>query len=178
MRKLLFLFIVVLSLGLIGCGSDESGQVSAPESSNTTESKDGKPVEAAGEEKGVKIGDEISLDGGNYLVKINEIRRSKDHEGVPAVVLNYTFTNNSDETTSALLAVFFSVFQDGVELEPGLFVDGEEVENGLKDLRPGNAIDCETSFLMSSENELEIEISSMAEMFSGDVVLLKVDAPK
>ena len=171
MQKLLMLLMaVILSISLVACGGGDSGEAPPAESSQAEEQ-----VEETG--GGAQIGDEIDIAKGKYSVTINELRTANDYEGNPAVVINYTFANKSEETTSAMVATYFEVFQDGIQLENAVFFEGVDNENSMKDIRPDNSIVCETGFVMTSDNELEIEIMGMEDMFSGEKTLIIVPGP-
>ena len=51
-----------------------------------------------------------------YGITIDQKKLTDDGNGNPLLVLDYTFTNNSDETTRFSMAIGVKVFQDGVSL--------------------------------------------------------------
>lgn len=171
MKKLLsILMVTCLALTMTACGDTSKPD----ETEGVTQSQ-----EETAKSSDVKIGDDIQLDGGKYAVKINSLRRGEDVDGKPCVIVNYSFVNNSEETTSAIVATHFQVFQDGTELESAIMMDGINPDNVLKDIRPNNSIDdCELGYVMTSENELEIEVSATSELLSGNKILINAEVPK
>lgn len=104
---------------------------------------------------------------GDYDVEIKGAVTTTDYEGNPAIVVTYSWTNNSDETTSCMTSVIASAFQDGVELETAIIMDDSVFDASpyMKDVRPGTTIDIQQAFELTSSSNVEIEIS---ELFSFD----------
>lgn len=101
-----------------------------------------------------------------FVVTIDGSRVTKDYEGNPALVVDYTFTNNSEETTSFMLAAHSKAFQDGVQLEVAMIMDDANfsVENGMKDLRPGTSLAIQEAFVLTSESDVELEVEEFLSM--------------
>ena len=111
---------------------------------------------------------EGSGDLGDYHVEIKGASLAKDWSGNNAIVIEYTWTNNSDDTTSAMMSMYEKAFQDGVELDTAL-VDGVS-DNYTKDVRPGVSIDVKKAFELTSDtSEVELEISE-AFSWTDDIV--------
>lgn len=104
---------------------------------------------------------------GDYDVEIKSAITTTDYEGNPAIVVTYSWTNNSDETTSCMASVIASAFQDGVELETAIIMDDSVFDANpyMKDVRPGTTIDIQQAFELTSSSNVEIEIT---ELFSFD----------
>ncbi len=99
---------------------------------------------------------------GNYDIEIKGAKLSKDYDGNPAIVITYAWTNNSDETTSAMTAVSETAFQDGVSLDTAIIGNDSEYDSGaaMKEVRPGTTIDVQKAFVLTSETSVvELEIS-------------------
>ena len=111
----------------------------------------------------------------DYEIKVNSIREGKNYEGKDSVIVNYDWTNNSDETTSAWLTISMTAFQDGQQIESTI-ISGSN-DNGMKELRPKNTIkDIEQAFIVDSKSEIEIEFSEFIS-FNDDKVLIILDYP-
>lgn len=107
-----------------------------------------------------------SGDLGACHVEVRGARLVKDYNGGPAVVVTYTWTNNSDKTTSAMLQLTEKAFQDGVELSAAFIGNSEvyDAEQAFKELRPGASLDVQCAFALTSEaSAIEFEV---AELFS------------
>lgn len=120
---------------------------------------------------------EGSGDIGGSHVEIKGAFLSQDYEGNPAIVVTYAWTNNSDETTSAMVATMEQAFQDGVELETAIITDDDryDVDAGMKDVRPGTTIDVQCAFLLTSATStVEFELSEWISL-NDDMVTMDFD---
>ena len=111
---------------------------------------------------------ESSGDLGDYHIDIGGFELSKDYNGNPAIIISYTYTNNSDKAQSAMVAITERAFQNGVGLESAYFGIDSEVDTSLdmKDVQPGSSLEIKEGYLLSSETApVEYEVS---ESFSFD----------
>lgn len=99
---------------------------------------------------------EASGDIGDYHVEIAGARKTTDWDGNPAIIITYSWTNNSEETTSALNTIREEAFQDGVSLEYALVDD--ELNDSSTDVRPGYTVDVDAVFTMTSNSVVEFEL--------------------
>lgn len=158
MKKIcaLLLGIFVFLVALTACGGNSASSLSPPSSVTSVAS-----VAPAAPSYTPKTPE---VNAGRYEVQLNGITVVSDYEGNPAVVIDYSFTNNSEETTSASSALHFQVFQNGVELESA-FVADEEYDDGdgYKDIRPGASIDAKSVFsLDDTSSAIEVEVKDWA----------------
>ena len=99
---------------------------------------------------------------GDYTVEIESATITQDYAGDPAVVITYSWTNNSSETTSPLFSVSTAVFQDGVGLESALITDDSVYDSSMHmaDVRPGTTIEVQEAFsLYNTTSPIEVEIT-------------------
>ncbi len=99
---------------------------------------------------------------GNYTVEIQSATITQDYAGDPAIVIAYSWTNNSSETTSPFFSVSTSVFQDGVGLDSALITDDSVYDNRMHtaDVRPGTTIEVQEAFsLYNTTSPIEVEIT-------------------
>lgn len=163
MKKILTLLLAcsMAAITFVGCsfvdGSSSSNSVaeSSTNESSMAESSTESLVESVAEES------KTETTAAKYDVAINGAKFAEDYEGKKGVIISYTFTNNSDETTMAMSAVNLDVYQDGVELEIGItgMDSGYDAESALKKIKTGKSVKCEAFYLLTSEADLEIEIS-------------------
>ncbi len=152
---------------LYGCGSsassgnssqDEQASIAEPaqttDQAENTDESEGQPAPAT---------------DSPYVVSIDNARVTTDYDGNPAVVITYTFTNNSDETQSFATACNETVYQNGVECSMGF---GTDYESGgyMQKVKPGATSSCELLYnLQDTTSPVDVEVG---ELFSfGDELL-------
>lgn len=109
---------------------------------------------------------------GDYAVEIKDAYKATDYEGKPAIVINYAWTNNSEDTTSAEVAFLTSAFQDGIELEHSSLPD--DAYASWTEIRSGTTLDVNSVFLLRSESPVEFEVKEFIS-FSDQVVTKTFD---
>lgn len=86
---------------------------------------------------------------GDYEVAVLGAEAFTDNEDKDAIRIYYTFTNNSDATTSAWINLTLGAAQDGytlVDAYANTEDDAPEYGNNTTDIRPGVTIPCEAEF--------------------------------
>lgn len=162
------LALTLLSM-LTACGGgSSSGSNSNSNTSNESVAETEEQTSDDTTEESTVSGDEGDL--GDYHVKINDATFDKDYEGNPMIVIHYDFTNNSDDSQSALFALSSKAYQDGVELETAMALNDDAYDAGIaqKDIKPGVTIeDCQIAYTLTSESPVEFEVSELMS-FSDD----------
>ena len=166
MKRKVFSIILGATL-LTACGS-----------SNTTESTTQANTEVSTEEttESTETTTEATKDSGtlgDYDVKIKDATFTTDYEGKKVIIVNYDFTNNSDETANALFSLGTKAYQDGIELESAILIDNDAYDGSTaqKDIKPGVTLEnCQTAFVLSSESPVEVEFSELIS-FSDDKLI-------
>lgn len=106
---------------------------------------------------------------GNYSLEIKSARTTENWEGKPSIVITYSFTNNSDDSTSFYIAFQDNAYQDGIGLERAYTMkDGDPYDeaNQSKDIKPGASIDVDVGYILNdTETDVEVEVE---ELFSFD----------
>lgn len=151
LNRLAMLFVCgVLAISLAACGGD----------STSSDAPSNESAEASTEAESAPESD--------YVVTIDGARVTTDYNGDPCVVISFTFTNNSEETTSMASAVYPRVFQNGIECEMAF---GTDYDSGgySADLRPGASIQTELAYELTDMSEIEVEVS---DLFSWDDTVL------
>lgn len=109
---------------------------------------------------------------GEYYVEIKNAAIVKDHKNNPSIIITYSWTNNSNETTSAEGSLMEKAFQDGVQLDT-VFVENSPIYNSdlsFKEIRPGASLDVQCAFELPNEHSVvEFELSEFFSL-SDDVV--------
>lgn len=164
-RKLAMIMASAMLMAMLtACGS--SGDTGA---NNTTDT--GSAPVASTEDNADTASSEGIL--AKYDVTIKGAQLCKDYEGNPAIIITYSWTNGSDETTSPMGSMMEEAFQDGVQMETAI-VDFE-YNDGLTDVRPGTTIDVEAIYKMNSQSKVEFEISALEDMFLDPVPMVTAE---
>ena len=93
-----------------------------------------------------------------YGVTIDGV--TEDYQGNPAVVVTYTFTNNSDEATSFMVALYPKVFQNGVELGTAIGSDWDS-EKYSSDVKPGSSTTVEMGYALEDMSDITVEVEEL-----------------
>lgn len=111
---------------------------------------------------------------GDYYVEIKDAALCYDYEGNPAIVINYAWTNNGQDTTSAMISMMEKAFQDGVQLDSALIFDSSvyDASMSMKDVRPGNTVNVQCAFTLTSMSVVEFELSEAFTWDDGNVVTM------
>ena len=148
-RALVVLAVAVAALTpmtLVGCGSSSADDAAAEQAGQAE-------PEAAQSE---------------YAVSIDGTTLTTDYQGAPAVIVDYTFTNNSEKATSFAVACSPKVFQNGVQLETAITTD--DLGNGyMAEIKPGASTTARLAYSLSDESDITVEVE---ELFSLDDALL------
>lgn len=108
-----------------------------------------------GNESSILTGDTI----GDYGCVVKEAKLCTDYDGKDAVLITYEFTNNSSEAASFDIALYDTVYQDGIGLETAFLAD-EETDSFDVQIKPGATKDVKKAYLLrDTTTDLEVEIS-------------------
>ena len=105
----------------------------------------------------------------DYAVTIDGCRMTEDYEGNPAAVVTFTFTNNSEETTSPAVALHAQVFQNGTELGMAITADNEDAGKYMNDVKPGASITYGLAYELEDMSDITVEVQEL--MAFNDVLL-------
>lgn len=168
--------IVVVALMLFG-GSGAEEEVKAPSNSGSNNQaaavKEDETQGAAVPQAttpAVPLADSGTL--GDFDVQIHDYTIADDYAGDSAIIISYTFTNNSDENASASVNLICSAYQNGVELESAYLTDDSihSAGDSLKDVQPGASMEITEAFKLTSDTApVEFEVSE-AFAFSDDML--------
>lgn len=104
----------------------------------------------------------------DFAVTIDGSTLTTDYEGNPAMIVDYTFTNNSEEATSFFAACDVKAFQNGVQLEIAAVMD--DLGNGyMAEIKPGATTQARLAYALTDSSDVSVEVS---ELFSFDDVML------
>ena len=106
----------------------------------------------------------------DYTVSIDGAFTSVDLDGNPAVVVVFTWQNNSDKEQMFATALDPRCYQDGVELEPGYMVEGCDYSENMVHVKPGGSNTVQQAFLIR-DVDLPIHVEVRELMSLDDTVL-------
>lgn len=174
-KKILTAMIAAALLAMLtACGSSadtstgDSGKASS-DAAQTTQQNDAGTADKKSD--GKMEGSGTLAD--KYDIKITGAKTCKDYEGNPAILISYTWTNNSDETTSPMGSLMEEAFQDGKQLDPAIC--DFEMQDSSKEARPGTTLEVETAYSMPSTSKVEFELSAIEEAFESTVPMVTQD---
>jgi hypothetical protein len=109
-----------------------------------------------------------------YYIEVLSARKSKDYSGKDVVIINYRYTNNSDETQSFMFAFNTQAFQNNVELENAIVINDKSYnsENALKDIKPGGNIEVQQAYILQDNSPVTVEVGPLFS-FDDDTVISK-----
>ncbi|MCA0251248.1 MAG: DUF5067 domain-containing protein [Actinobacteria bacterium] len=99
-----------------------------------------------------------------YAVAIDGHSLTKDHDGKPVLVVDFTFTNNSEDAASFMFALRAKAFQDGIELEDAILIGNKKYDsaNTMKEIKPGKSLKVQQAFsLDNKKDDVEIEVTKL-----------------
>lgn len=179
-KTLLAVFAVFTAFSLVACGGNTSTNENSDSSkSATTETQETDTTTTAEEQSETSEAEtpEQPLsegDIGDYHVAIGDCTFTTDVEDKKTIVINYSFTNNSDTATAPLWALSTTAFQDGVELDTAFVMNSDAYDAGIaqKELKPGASLDgCQVAYVLSSDSPVEFEVGELISL--NDNVLAK-----
>ena len=145
---------LVACLGLAGCSSDDladSTDDTSSQSESTTEKSTAEESEAT---------EETEESTSDYEVTIDSAVLSEDYEGNPAAIVTFSWTNNSDETTSAAVALYMQCFQNGVACDTAILDDYSDYTDGyMADVKPGYSTTFSMAYTLEDESDITVEVT-------------------
>lgn len=119
----------------------------------------------------IKIGKLITI--GDYDVTVQSIEKGTDYKGDNILVITYDFTNNSDDEQMASLAVNFTAYQNGIELDWPIMSDDVDLGIGQKKIKPGATISgVQAGVVLDDDSLVTIE---MDELISFDDLVFTIE---
>jgi len=94
-----------------------------------------------------------SGDLGDYHIEIGALEEVRDMEGRPAVILTYTWTNNSEATASAMVMLLARAYQGDRRLEEAQLGQraGYESHSASRNVEPGGSAKVQRAYRLEEE---------------------------
>jgi len=110
---------------------------------------------AAAPAEGVPQGEQIPGTGdiGDYHIEIGTLESVRDTEGRPAVIVSYTWTNNSEATASAMVMLLERAYQGEQRLEEAQLGQGTgyEAHSAARNVQPGGSAKVQQAYRLEEE---------------------------
>lgn len=169
MKKLLACTLsLLLILSLAACGSNgnspaQSNTQAQNDPAQTPVGIDNTPSVPKQDEAPAQEVLEDAGDLGDYHVEIGDFQLVEDYEGVPAIVISYTFANNSEENAAAMWSISDIAYQNGVQLDSAIIGDSSIVDSeaAMKEIQTGASLEIKKAYLLTSDTApVEFEASA------------------
>lgn len=113
---------------------------------------------------------------GDHEVLMQKAEIMPDYDGNDALVVTYTYTNNSKTSASFLWTVFEKAFQNGVELETAtIFVSATSydtiVDSQMTEIDPGKSLEVRSAFVLNDETPVELRFSDLLDKHTGKITV-------
>lgn len=132
-------------LALFGCSSGANEQLAGEGSSEA-------PTAATQQEPEQK--------SAKYTVNIDDCTVTTDYSGALAVVITYTFTNDSDKATPFFTAISAKAFQNGVQLDTGI-VEGIDAQSTMNEIKSGATTTVQQAYVLDDQSDVNIECTEL-----------------
>lgn len=106
-----------------------------------------------------------------YAVSIDDGALTTDYAGNQALLVTYTFTNNSDDEASFAVNVISKAFQNGVQLDTAIGAGGDPSAS-LNTIKPGATITVSQAYSITDMSPVTVEVSESFSL-SNDLIAEK-----
>ncbi len=106
-----------------------------------------------------------------YDVTIDDATLTTDYSGKQALLVSFTFTNNSDDEASFAVNIMDKAFQNGVQLDTAI-VSGVDSSSSLSTIKPGATVNVSQAFALADMSPVTVEVSETFS-FSDDLIVEK-----
>lgn len=163
-KLIVLLMCLILVFSFAACGSSETTEpTQSTETIKNTEVNDTIIMEAPPKETEAPEAP-LSESGalGDVEVSIGELEHVRDYFGDPAILIHFTFTNNSEENRNAMFSIDFTAYQNGVGLKDATILDDAIYDSSdlSKEIQPGTTIELAKAYTLSSDTApIEVVVS-------------------
>lgn len=182
-KILLMFFASILLLAACGDESDSSSEEEAPGEVEEVSNDDKEADESADEEESssddieesneVSEGDDYSIvldepiEFGDFTMTITNFSLGVDYEGNDALIIEYDWENTSEESASPFMTFHLKAFQDNVETDDAIMVDGVDLGIGQKEIKSGGEVTGAQDIVGIEDLDQPLELE-LEELFSFD----------
>lgn len=173
------IIVVILLIAIGGSGGDDNSSDNNTNNTTVAGTSTSTPQHNEKKEEAAVIPE---IDGFSDIeyenkspVEFTSAELYTDSDGEEFLILYYTWTNNTDETTSPYLRIIAKAFQNGKELETCFYnVKDFDTDNSTLEVRPGVMLNLHDLWYITDDTPVEIEIQ---EFWSDDIIASAVIDP-
>lgn len=167
------LLAVSMMAAMAGCAETTDSSSSQAEETSAAESSAAES--SAAEETEAEDITEAAAEETEFQVELLGTSVSQDYEGKPVLVVEYNFTNNSDEAQSFIFACQDKVFQNGIECDDTVIgCDDIDSQQQMNEIQPGTTYALKIGYhLQDTTSPVDIEVTSLD--FINEDTLLETD---
>ena len=93
------------------------------------------------------------------LIEVLAVEKVLNYQGSPSLLFTFRFTNNSSAATTMLRIADVKMFQNGVQLDSAGSIQGVNLNEVSKEVKPGGSLVCWISALLQDEeNAVDLEV--------------------
>ena len=108
-----------------------------------------------------------------YDVSIDDATVGEDYKGNPALIVTYSWTNNSDSAKSFASALYPKCYQDGVQLGTAMVMSGIDSDGYMASVKPGHGTTLQMAYeLKDTATPVEIEVGELVN-FNNEIIASK-----
>ncbi len=103
---------------------------------------------------------------GKYEVTIKDASLTNDYDGNPAMIVTFSFKNNSNHAQSYAMSIYDIAYQDGIQLDMGIAAQDNSIyEDAFKSIFPGITLDVKRIYKLSNTSSpVRVEASEFASL--------------
>ena len=103
---------------------------------------------------------------GKYEVAIKDASLTNDYDGNPAMIVTFSFKNNSNHAQSYAISIYNIAYQDGIQLGMGIAAQDNSIyEDAFKSIFPGITLDVKRIYKLSNTSSpVRVEASEFASL--------------
>lgn len=134
-----------LALALCACGSSGSTQGTNSGDAGTSDSKEAQQAQESVEQ------------ASDFAVTIDAVEKTSDYQGNPAVIVSFTYTNNSDEATSMIASTRVELYQGGVQQDLAVVPD-LDTSASYNNVKPGVSVPVQLAYTVNDDSDIDVEV--------------------
>lgn len=148
-KKSLCVFAIsaLIALPIAGCGG-------SPSTNDAGSAETKKPAQAEKAETATS----------DYAVTIDGCKKGQDYEGKPCVIIDFTFTNNSDDPQSMASATSIEVYQNNVQCDMAVTDTDINADNYMNNVKKGATISCSLAYSVADDSDIEVSVKELVSL--------------
>ncbi len=176
-KVLVSILLGSMLLSTAGCGSDTSSSTASVESAATVEQE---PIESAvitAQEATETTSDVANGKFKDFTLTYKNATIGENYKAEPIIIMNFDFTNLTENNASFTFSTDVKAFQDGISLERvGAKEEGYDFTNAQKDIKKDITIDVQDAFILSNvTSPIEVEIKPLFSFDDSELYTFTID---